>query len=90
MSMDTSLGAALDAIEPFVETAVQPWSTVYAAAREWLVHGPALEAAEEVLWCERHDMHVRWDDALTCSKGAYSNDCDIVKRPLLPEIEEGK
>lgn len=60
-------------------------------AAEWaLAHGPAIEAAETVWWCEEHNMHVRWSDAITCAQGGVERDpnCRMVKRRLLPGEDE--
>lgn len=71
------------------------------AAYQWLVHGPALEAAEEVWWCEVHDSSADQPPSdfphFCLAEQVNGHDaegeapwCRMVKRPPSPKIEEGK
>lgn len=71
------------------------WRLVHDAARFALVHGPALEAAPTIWWCEEHaatsymassdiDRERCWWKMLINGHG----DCRMVERRLLPGEDE--
>lgn len=77
----------LDGVDPqawsLIEDFIEP---VLEAARQWLVHGPALKAVEEVWWCEVHREES--SEGYCRQMGMVHEHCGW--RPLLPNREEGK